>query len=69
MMPPTKDPDLLGPAYLGQVYADAVADADVTRAWLVPVVHPKVNGASAGSEVLLWRRSVIDGSGGLSIEE
>ena len=53
MMPPTKDPDLLGPAYLGEVYADVVAHADVTRAWLVPVVHPKVNGASAGSEVLL----------------
>ena len=53
MMPPTKDPDLLGPAYLGEVYADVVAHADVTRGWLVSVLHPKVNGASAGSEVLL----------------
>lgn len=50
---PTRDPDLLSPEFLGQVYLDAAAKADMDRAWLVFVDHPKVRGASAASIGLL----------------
>lgn len=50
---PTQNPDLLAPEFLGQAYLDAQAKADISRAWLVFVDHPKVRGASAGSIGLL----------------
>ncbi len=50
---PTQDPDLLAPEFLGQAYLDAQARADISRAWLVFVEHPKVRGASAGTLGLL----------------
>lgn len=50
---PTRDPDLLNPEFLGQAYLDAAATADMDRAWLVFVDHPKVRGASAASIGLL----------------
>jgi hypothetical protein len=53
MTSPTQDPDLISPTYLGDVYADVVTHGDIRRAWLVTVEHPRVNGASAGSEALL----------------
>ncbi len=53
MQPPTQDPDFLGPAFLGQAYLDAQAHGDGSRAWLVFVVHPDVQTASAGTTGLL----------------
>ena len=50
---PTQNPDLLAPEFLGLPYLDAQAKADISRAWLVYVSHPKVRGASAGAEGLL----------------
>lgn len=50
---PSQDPDLLSPTYLGDVYTQVAAHADIARAWLVFANHPNVRGASAGSEGLL----------------
>lgn len=50
---PTQNPDLLAPEFLGQPYLDALAKADISRAWLVYISHPKVRGASAGAEGVL----------------
>jgi hypothetical protein len=53
MATPTQDPDLLSPTYLGNIYAEVAAHADIARAWLVFANHPNIRGASAGSEGLL----------------
>jgi hypothetical protein len=50
---PTQNPDLLSAAYLGDVYADVVASADITRAWIVVVEHPDVQAASAATTALV----------------
>lgn len=50
---PTRNPDLLAPEFLGQAYLDAQTKADISRAWLVFIEHPKVRGASAGTIGLL----------------
>lgn len=51
---PTQDPELLRPEFLGrETYLDVQSKADLKRAWLVFVNHPKVKGASAASTGLL----------------
>ena len=50
---PTQDLDLLSPVFFGNAYLDMRAAADVSRAYVVGIEHPNVEGASAGSTPLL----------------
>jgi len=51
---PSRDPDLLDPAFLGEaLFFDLKGNAQLERAWLVGVRYPGVTGASAGSEDLV----------------
>jgi hypothetical protein len=50
---PSRDPDLLDPAFLGPRAADLAAVADPARTFVVAVRHPGVDGAAAGTENLV----------------
>ncbi len=51
--PPTQNPDLLSATYLGDVYTDVAANADISRAWIVVVQHPNFPAASAATTTLV----------------
>jgi hypothetical protein len=50
---PSQDPDLLSEAFLGEPYRDVAATADPSRAYLVFINHPDVDGASAASTAVI----------------
>jgi hypothetical protein len=51
--PPTQDPQFLSVDYLGDVYTDIAAKADISRAWLIVVQHPDMHAASAATITLV----------------
>jgi len=50
---PTQNPDLLSAAFLGNVYSDVVAEAEISRAWIVVVEHPDIQAVSAATTTLV----------------
>lgn len=50
---PSRDPDLLSEAFLGEPYRDMLTTADPSRAHLVFINHPDVAGASAASTAII----------------
>jgi hypothetical protein len=50
---PSRDPGFLSQDWLGNVYLDVQATADLDQAWIVSVLHPKFPAASAGTVMLV----------------
>jgi hypothetical protein len=55
---PTRNPDLLDPAFLGSRAADIAATTDPSTVFLVSVRYPDVDGAAAGTQHLVVARTL-----------